>query len=185
MKTIKHDSSGLFQNEAAYFQHYQGQLTTSEQIDLQQLEGKNIVIIGIDQHIVSQLHQICAVAKSVQVFQLTQPQWVLPKTANIVQSLIYHPLVEKNRHLFSQRIKSLVALRFLEREILNPWLKRQLTPNLASTKKKFLKSDHYYHALQSENCQFNTWPIKSITHFQIADLQGNTYHADQIITTFK
>lgn len=185
MKTIKHDHAGLFRNEAAYFQHFAGDLIASNQIELEKLQGKRIAIIGTDQHIVSQLHQICAIAESVQVFQITQPQWVLPKTPNIVQSLIHHPLVIKNRRLFSQRIKSLIALRFLDREILNPWLKRQLTPNQANLKKDFLKSDHYYQALQATNCQLNTWPIKTIHQLQIDDLQGKTYFTDQIITTYK
>ena len=182
MSIIKQDINGLFRNEMPFFKRFTGELIPSTQFQLERIKDQHIAVIGIDQHIARQLYDICLNAASVQVFPMTQPHWILPHTPKLIQTLIYHPLVVKNRRLFNQRVKSLIALRFLDREVKNPWLKRQLTPNQAITKKDFLKSDTYYQALQLKNCHLNTWPIKYIDADLIHDLQGNRHKVSCIIS---
>lgn len=96
---------------------------------------------------------------------------------------VQHPLLMKNKRLLNTRIKSILALRFLDNQIQDRWLKRQLTPNLAQENKVFLKSDDYYHALQQTNCQLITWPIKRITTDTIECVDGSLFPVDLIITT--
>ena len=69
------------------------------------------------------------------VFQIT-PHFILPHSQMGTHKLITHPLI-KNRRLFNNRVKSILALRFLETQVNEPWLKRLLTPNTATTKKYF------------------------------------------------
>lgn len=175
--------SGLFQNHPEYFQHFRGQLIASSDIKQHDFNQQRVAIIGTNQHTVSGLESICQVAQSVRVFQ-NEPHFILPKTERGVQRLIQHPLVIKNRRLFSIRIKCLLALRFLESQVADPWLRHQLKPNTAANKLKFFKSDFYYHALQRENCKLVTWPIVKIREYDIQSLDGAEHPVDVIITTY-
>ena len=175
--------SGLFQNHPEYFQHFKGQLIPASEIKQHAFTEQRVAIIGTNQHTVTALESICQVAQSVYVFQ-NAPQFILPKTERGIQRLIQHPLVIKNRRLFNTRIKCLLALRFLETQVQDPWLRHQLKPNSAADKLKFFKSDHYYHALQRDNCKLITWPIVKIREHDIQSLDGAEYPVDVIITTY-
>ena len=142
--------------------------------------AKKVVIIGTNQSIVSQLDHITNQAQSVKVFQI-EPYFVLPSSERGIQRVVNHPLISKNRRLFNQRIKSLIALRFLEMQVNNHWLKRQLMPNLAQQVKIFLRSDTFYSALQKANCELITWPIIRIFEHYIQSINGDTHDADIII----
>lgn len=182
IKIIQPTSKDTSHDIHDYFSNFKGEIIRSTEITAQDYTNKRVAIIGTDQASISYLDSICSVAQHVEIFQ-NQPQYILPKTEKVLQRLINHPLFIKNRKLFTQRIKSLVALRFLETEVKNLWLKRQLMPNTASIPPKFLKSDHYYTALQRENCQLITWPIKKILSNSILSIDGIIHPVDVIITT--
>ena len=93
-------------------------------------------------------------------------------------------MIIKNRRLFNNRIKALLAIRYLESQVQDNWLKRQLMPNSASEHKLFLKSDTYYSALQRENCKLITWPIVKITDQAIKSMDGTEHKVDVIISTY-
>jgi hypothetical protein len=175
--------AGIFENHPENFQQFTGVKVPSLALLDQDFSNQDIAIIGTDQFTVSQLDKITRQARSVKVFQI-KPAFVLPRTDRILQRLIHHPLISKNRRLFNNRVKSLLSLRFLENEVQNVWLKRQLMPNLAKYQKKYLKSDHYYAALQRENCQLITWPILKITGNTITCINGDQYQVDLIVHTF-
>jgi len=158
---------------------FQGKIIHSTDILLHDYSYKNIAIIGTDQFTVTHLSSICHTAHSVVVFQ-TKPEFILPKTKKILQQLL-HPLLIKNRHQLNHRIQSLISLRFLDVKVLNHWLKRQLSPNIASLPSDFLKSDDYYTALQENNCELVTWPIKEITVNTIISIDGTIFPIDIII----
>lgn len=179
----KDSSSGLFQNHPEYFLNFRGQLIASSDIKQHDLSQQHVAIIGTNQHTVTALELICQVAQSVRVFQ-NEPQFILPKTERGIQRLIQHPLVIKNRRLFNARIKCLLALRFLDSQVEDPWLRHQLKPNTAADKLKFFKSDHYYQALQRENCKLVTWPIVKVRAHEIQSLDGVAHPVDVIITTY-
>lgn len=174
---------GLFQNQPKYFQQFKGECVASSEIKHFDFSKKRVAIIGIDQHVVTALEALCQVAASVRVFQ-SEPAFILPKTTRSTQSLIQHPLVKKNRRLFNRRVKCLLALRFLESEVFNPWLKHQLKPNTAIHTPVFFKSDHYYQALQRDNCELITWPIVRIHDHNIQSLDETVHLIDVIITTY-
>lgn len=171
-----------FENQKEDYTSFQGQLISSKDIANYSYDGLNIAIIGTDQHTVSHLESICIAAHQVKVFQIT-PQYILPKTDKGIHRLISHPLLIKNRRLFNNRIKTLLSLRFLESQIIDPWLRHLLTPNSANLPKQFLKSDGYYAALQHENCSLNTCPIQKISANNIQSIDGLSFNLDLIITT--
>ena len=170
----------IFNNHLEDFTQYRGELINSDQIKDFNFQNKKIAIIGVDQHIVSELHQLCQIADSIMVYQI-KPQFILPRTERLLNKLIQHPLIAKNRRLFSNRIKSILALRFLEDQVPNHWLRHLLSPNTAIQNKIFLKSDHYYTALQQPNCILNTWPIIKIQNHTITALDDHSFECDVII----
>lgn len=182
-KRNKDHTDAFFQNMPEHFKHYTGKIIATEDIKLHDFTDLKVAIIGANQLSVSLLEQICQKAQFVKVFQMA-PHFVLPHTEKGVQRLVHHPLMIKNRRLFSNRIKSLLAIRYLESEVSDTWLKRQLMPNSAIEKKIFFKSDHYYAALQRENCKLITWPIVKISKDAIQSMEGVEHIVDLIITTY-
>ncbi|MFQ1044362.1 flavoprotein [Acinetobacter variabilis] len=184
MSTKQDAHTGIFENRPENFQHFTGIKMPSSQLAELDCAGKDIAIIGTDQFTVSQLNKISQQARSVKVFQIN-PQFVLPGTERGLHRLLNHPLIIKNRHLFNNRIKSILSLRYLENQVQNLWLRRQLMPNLAAASKVYLKSDHYYAALQRENCQLITWPIAKISENSIHCINGDEYQVELIVHTFQ
>lgn len=183
MSTKQDVHMGIFENRPENFQHFAGFKVPSSQLAELDCAGKDIAIIGTDQFTVSHLNHISQHARSVKVFQIN-PQFVLPGTEHGLQRLLNHPLIIKNRRLFNSRIKSILSLRYLENQVQNLWLRRQLMPNLAEVSKVYLKSDHYYTALQRENCQLITWPISKISKDSIYCINGAQHQVELIVYTF-
>ena len=175
-------SSHIFQHQAQDYEIFKGQIRTSAELNLDTCIEQRVAIIGIDQKIAALLEKIRNRSSSVYVFQI-QPALILPQSEQKYSRYVQHPLLIKNKRLINTRIKSILALRFLDSQIQNNWLKRQLTPNITREKKEFLKSDDYYHALQQEKCQLITWPVKKITESCIECVDGSIYPVDLIILT--
>lgn len=173
----------FFQNLPKYFSEYQGKMIAASEIKQTDFSDIRVAIIGANQSSVAHLDQICQKAKFVKVFQI-KPHFVLPHTERGIQRLISHPLLAKNRRLFNNRVKSLLAIRYLESQVSDLWLRRQLMPNSVSEEKIFLKSDHYYAALQRKNCKLITWPVLKITENAIQSMEGVEHLVDVIITTY-
>ncbi|MDV7636308.1 flavoprotein [Acinetobacter baumannii] len=174
--------SAIFQNTVEDFEAFTGQILPSNQLKEFDFSHLNVAIIGTDQETVTHLEKICQQAKFVTVFQIT-PHFILPHSQIGIHRLITHPLIAKNRRLFNNRVKSILALRFLETQVNETWLKRLLTPNTARANKTFFKSDSYYTALQRPNCKLQTWPIVKVTDTAIYSMDGTQRPVDIIIIT--
>ncbi|MDR0237981.1 MAG: flavoprotein [Acinetobacter sp.] len=179
----KSPKEGFFQNQVEFFKLYSGKILASSEIKSHDFSGLKVAIIGADQFTVTHLNHVLQHAELVKVFQIT-PSFVLPQTERGIHKLISHPLIIKNRRLFNNRVKSMLAIRYLDAQVLNQWLKRQLMPNLAMKNKVFLKSDHYYTALQQTHCQLITWPIVKITPNAILSMDGVEHIVDLVISTY-
>lgn len=179
----KSHKEGFFQNLPDFFKHYKGQLITSSDIKLHDFTGLKVAVIGANQLTISYLDHILNSAEFVKVFQIS-PVFILPQTEKGVQKLISHPLIIKNRRLFNNRVKSMLAIRYLESQVKAQWLKRELMPNAATKNKVFFKSDTYYMALQRSHCKLITWPILKINENSIQSMQGLEHITDVIITTY-
>ena len=174
---------GFFQNTPDFFQKFKGKIVSSEDIKQFDFSSLNVAIVGANQRTVTHLDQICSHAQSVKIFQIT-PHFILPHTEKGIHKLLSHPLIIKNRRLFNNRVKSLLAIRYLDSQLKDNWLKRQLMPNSASENKVFFKSDTYYAALQRENCKLITWPVVKITEQAVQSMEGIEHLVDIIITTY-
>ena len=174
--------SVTFQNAVQDFDAFTGQILLSNTIKAYDFSNLNVAIIGTDQETVTHLEKICQQAKFVTVFQIT-PHFILPHSQIGIHRLITHPLIAKNRRLFNNRVKSILALRFLETQVNETWLRRLLMPNTAQANKTFFKSDSYYSALQRSNCKLQTWPIIKVTQTAIYSMDGTQHPVDVIIRT--
>ena len=174
----------FFENSPEHFEKYQGKLISASEIKQIDFSGLRVAIIGANQLSVTHLDLICQSAEFVKVFQI-RPHFVLPHTEKGIQRLISHPLLVKNRRLFNNRVKSLLAIRYLESQVADVWLRRQLMPNSASERKVFLKSDTYYSALQNSNCKLITWPVVKITEEAIQSMEGIEHLVDIIVYTYE
>ena len=124
-------TDGFFQNQAEFFKDFKAKTIVSKDIKLTDFSGLKVAVIGTDQHTVSNLEYIVQNAEFVKVFQIS-PVFILPQTEKGIQKLISHPLIIKNRRLFNHRIKSMLAIRYLDAQVQEQWLKRQLMPNCAT-----------------------------------------------------
>ena len=162
------------------YQQFRGKVTPSRHISNSTYHQQCIAIIGNDQNIAAQLMYIAKQAKKVIVFQ-QQPSPILPKSSKIMDMLVQHPLIRKNKRLFNSRIKSVLALRFLEKQVKNAWIRRQLTANFVQKKAQYLKSDDFYTALQLPQCELVTWPILQVNQHDIYTINGDIHRFDMII----
>lgn len=163
-------------------EQFSGLKIQSEHIKQINLSGQTVAILGVNQAVVSHLNYLTEHCRQVYVFQ-TSPQLVLPQSSRVISTLIPHPLIAKNRRLFSNRIKRLLALRFLEKEVSNVWLRKLLTANATQPQKQFLKSDSYFQAVQKSNCQLITWPISGIKDSTIYLINGEFFEINTLVLT--
>ncbi|MEU2254166.1 NAD(P)/FAD-dependent oxidoreductase [Nocardia xishanensis] len=164
--------------------------------------GKRVAVIGTGASAVQIIPELVHKAASVKVFQRT-PGWVLPRvnrrTGPITKGLYRHvPVAESlaRRAWFYghesvalgvvwntplTRVVELVGRAQLRRQVRDPWLRRQLTPDFRAGCKRLLMTDDYYPALQRDNCKLITWPIARLAPHGIRTVEGVEHQADCIV----
>lgn len=141
---------------------------------------RRIAVIGTGASAVQLVPQVAEVADRVVVFQRSAP-WVVPRNDHAISQWLHSarrtiPLLSSvargvefgRRELYSNwfgksgRGMSLVertALRHLERQVDDPVLRSQLTPNFRIGCKRLLLSDDWYPTLQRDNVELQCDPI--------------------------
>ncbi|MFD0362967.1 flavin-containing monooxygenase [Nocardia sp. GCM10030253] len=164
--------------------------------------GKKVAVVGTGASAVQIIPELVDKAASVKVFQRT-PGWVLPRVNRRTNSLtkeLYRrvPAAETlaRRAWFYghesvalgvvwntplTRVVELVGRAQLHRQVKDPWLRRQLTPDFRAGCKRLLMTDDYYPALQQDNCKLITWPIARISEQGIRTAEGIEHQADCIV----
>ncbi|WP_431962739.1 flavin-containing monooxygenase [Nocardia sp. bgisy134] len=164
--------------------------------------GKRVAVIGTGASAVQIIPELVDKAASVKVFQRT-PGWVLPRvnrrTSPLTKSLYRHvPGAESlaRRAWFYghesvalgvvwntplTRVVELAGRAQLRRQVRDPWLRRQLTPEFRAGCKRLLMTDDYYPALQRDNCKLITWPIARLAPHGIRTAEGVEHQADCIV----
>lgn len=178
-KELRHTVFADFTSENTLFQ---GQILYSSALKTTNVAGKIVAILGTDQFTVSQLKYLSESAAQIFIFQ-DKPKFILPQSSQVTSLLIPHPLFARNRRLFSHCVKRVLALRFLEKEVSNIWLRRLLTANAVQQEKLFLRSDSYFKSLQQPNCELITWPVAQITADYIETINRMKYKIDVIVYT--
>jgi cation diffusion facilitator CzcD-associated flavoprotein CzcO len=175
------------------------------------LTGKHVAIIGSAASAVQVVPQIAASVASLTIYQRT-PNWVLPRgnksygasrlnwfSRPAVQKLyrgFLFCLHEANRLGFSRGtffssitsgIAATLAKRHLRKQINNPDLQAQLSPQYNFGCKRVLVSDDFYPSLNRPNVNVVTDPIASINSLGIRTASGKQFEHDAIVcaTGFK
>ncbi|MEV0294042.1 NAD(P)/FAD-dependent oxidoreductase [Nocardia sp. NPDC050710] len=164
--------------------------------------GKRVAVVGTGASAVQIIPELVDRAASVKVFQRT-PGWVLPRVnrrTNPLTKQLYRrvPAAESlaRRAWFYEhesvalgvvwntpltRVVEMVGKAQLHRQVKDPWLRRQLTPDFRAGCKRLLMTDDYYPALQRDNCKLITWPIARISEDGIRTAEGVEHRADCIV----
>ncbi|BBX84641.1 flavin-containing monooxygenase [Mycolicibacterium aubagnense] len=164
--------------------------------------GKKVAVIGTGASGVQIVPELVKVAKSVKVFQRT-PGWVIPRvngsTSGWMKRLYKDvPLAEKLMRSAwfwghesvalgvvwdspFTRVVEAVSLANLRRQVKDPWLRRQLTPDFSAGCKRLLMTSDYYPALQADNCKLVTWPIARLSPKGIRTVEGIEHQFDAIV----
>ncbi|MDQ2797613.1 MAG: NAD(P)/FAD-dependent oxidoreductase [Actinomycetota bacterium] len=166
------------------------------------LTGKRVAVIGTGASGVQIIPELVKTAASVKVFQRTAG-WVMPRvdvpTPKFAQALFAKvPATQQAARsaLFfgheaaatglvwntpvTTMIQRIGALH-LRRQVKDPWLRRQLTPDFRAGCKRMLMSSDYYPALQKPNCKLITWPIATISPNGIRTSDGIEHEFDCIV----
>jgi cation diffusion facilitator CzcD-associated flavoprotein CzcO len=164
--------------------------------------GKRVAVVGTGASAVQIVPELVKQAEFVKVYQRT-PGWVMPRldfpTPDRAQKLFAK--VPAAQHLARQLLfwgheASATALVWnspltglvvrlskahLHRQVKDPWLRRQLTPDFTPGCKRMLISSDYYPALQRDNCKLIDWPIATISPVGIRTSDGIEHHLDAIV----
>lgn len=164
--------------------------------------GKRVAVIGTGASAVQIVPELVKQAAFVKVFQRT-PGWVIPRmdvaTPAAAQTLFAKvPAAQQlaRQLLFWGHEASATALVWdtpltglvarlgkahLHRQVKDPWLRRQLTPDFTPGCKRMLVSSDYYPALQRDNCKLIDWPIATMSPAGIRTSDGVEHHLDAIV----
>ncbi len=164
--------------------------------------GKRVAVIGTGASAVQIIPELVKQADFVKVFQRT-PGWVLPRLDVAMpavaqelfaklpaaqqlarQALYWGHEVSATALVWDSPLTGLVARlgkAHLRRQVKDPWLRRQLTPDFTPGCKRMLVSSDYYPALQKDNCKLIDWPIATISPVGIRTSDGVEHHLDAIV----
>jgi cation diffusion facilitator CzcD-associated flavoprotein CzcO len=166
------------------------------------ITGKRVAVIGTGASAVQIVPEIVRTARSVKVFQRT-PGWVLPRPD------FKHPVWVKRAFDQSPSVETaarqawfwaheamavgmvwdsvattaieLAARANLRRQVRDPWLRRQLTPQFKPGCKRMLMTNEYFPALQKSNCKLITWPIATVAANGVRTADGIEHEVDCIV----
>ena len=164
--------------------------------------GKRVAVIGTGASAVQIVPELVKQAEFVKVFQRT-PGWMLPRLdfatppaaktlfakVPAVQELARQALywgheITATALVWDTPLTGLVARlgkAHLHRQVSDPWMRRQLTPDFTPGCKRMLVSSDYYPALQRENCKLIDWPIATVSPVGIRTSDGVEHHLDCIV----
>jgi cation diffusion facilitator CzcD-associated flavoprotein CzcO len=164
--------------------------------------GKRVAVVGTGASAVQIIPELVKQADFVKVFQRT-PGWVLPRldvpipaaaqglfaklpaTQQIArQALYWGHEISATALVWDSPLTGLVARlgkAHLNRQVRDPWLRRQLTPDFTPGCKRMLISSDYYPALQRDNCKLIDWPIATMSPVGIRTSDGVEHHLDCIV----
>jgi cation diffusion facilitator CzcD-associated flavoprotein CzcO len=166
------------------------------------LTDKRVAVIGTGASAVQIIPELVKTAATVKVFQRT-PGWVLPRldyrtpavvrrlfaTAPVTQRAARSALFLGHEAMATGLVwdspvttaVQRVARAHLHRQVRDPWLRRQLTPDFRAGCKRLLMSSDYYPALQADNCKLITWPIATLSPAGIRTSEGIEHQVDCIV----
>lgn len=166
------------------------------------LDGRSVAVIGTGASAIQFVPQIQPRVTHLAVFQRTPP-WILPRrdrtiTARMQRLMGIVPLAQRLMRyvLYWQhearalgfvlnpalmRGPTAFARSYLKRRIVDPELRKQLTPEYRLGCKRVLLSSDYYPALSQPNVALITTPIREIVAAGVVTEDGRLHRVDTII----
>jgi cation diffusion facilitator CzcD-associated flavoprotein CzcO len=160
-----------------------------------------VAVVGTGSSAIQFVPMIQPQVEQLYLFQRTAP-WVIPKfdrevtdaekklfrrypaTQRALRNALYYMFeltqLAQRRPRAMQRIQRLVLL-YLERQVKDPELRRELTPNFTFGCKRILFSNTYYRALQQPNAQLVPRAMREIKEHSVVDADGVEREVDTII----
>ncbi|MGB7362363.1 MAG: NAD(P)/FAD-dependent oxidoreductase [Rhodococcus sp. (in: high G+C Gram-positive bacteria)] len=164
--------------------------------------GKKVAVVGTGASGVQIIPELVKIAESVKVFQRT-PGWVLPRvnlptravTRAVYRHVPFSQSIARKTWFWGHesvalgvvwnspltRVVETVSKLHLRRQVADPWLRRQLTPEFRAGCKRLLMTSAYYPALQQDNCTLVTWPIATMAEHGIRTVEGVEHRFDAIV----
>jgi cation diffusion facilitator CzcD-associated flavoprotein CzcO len=166
------------------------------------LKGKKIAIIGTGASAIQFIPEVAKEAAKLTIFQRTAP-WIerkfdkensektkkrfrrFPIYQKFWRELIYWFLEKRGKSQYEpneiREKRRTSALKYLEKSISDPELRKKLTPDYEIGCKRVLLSSNYYPTLNKENVELVTDAISEITENGIIDQSGKLHKVDVII----
>jgi len=167
-----------------------------------ELAGKRVAAIGTGASAIQFVPEIAKVARELVVYQRTPP-WILPKRDPAIgrrERWLYEHVPGahwlRRASLYWQMESRVIGFayapkvfelleplvkRHLAREVLDPELRRKLTPDYRFGCKRILISNEYYRALQRPNVTLETDPIAEIDATSVRTTSGVRREVDAIV----
>jgi cation diffusion facilitator CzcD-associated flavoprotein CzcO len=166
-----------------------------------ELAGRDVAVIGTGASAIQFVPELQKVARSVTVYQRSAP-WIVPRADAATspgrrRRFARHPALQRMsraavfasaefrflgfRFRAMGRIFEAVSRAFLRREVADPVLRAQLTPDFRIGCKRILISSDYYRALTQANVTLVTEPIVSVEADGVVTADGVRHRADVLI----
>jgi cation diffusion facilitator CzcD-associated flavoprotein CzcO len=165
------------------------------------LTGRNVAVVGTGSSAIQFVPKIQPQVGRLHLFQRTAP-WVIPKfdrsippaerafferhpkAQRALRQVLYHVLeltqLAQRRPRVMQRIQKVVGLH-LRRQVKDPELRRQLTPNFTLGCKRLLLSNTYYPALTQPNVELVPHAVTEVRENSVIGADGIEREVDTII----
>ncbi|MGF6881583.1 cation diffusion facilitator CzcD-associated flavoprotein CzcO [Nocardia sp. GAS34] len=165
------------------------------------LRGRAVAVVGTGSSGTQLIPHVAAVAERVAVYQRT-PHWVLPKPRADFGPVSSRALAIPGMHALYRKalyygadltltpllraglpadLAETVARVHLRRQVPDPGLRMALTPGYPIGAKRILFDSSIFHALQQENVELVTDPIRQITADGIEAADGRHRHHEVIV----
>jgi cation diffusion facilitator CzcD-associated flavoprotein CzcO len=166
------------------------------------LEGKTVAVVGTGASAIQIIPSIAPQVGKMQVYQRTA-SWVSPKPDRPITSreqALFHDKPGVQRFARTaiywvleamaigyvvdprlNKIREWRSLRYLEKKVRDPELRKKLTPNFRLGCKRILLSNDYYDTLQRENVELVTDGIAEIRPHSIVTRDGKERAVDVIV----
>ena len=181
-------------------------LHTAKWDDQADLDGKRVAIIGTGATAVQLIPKVAKRAAHLTVFQRT-PIWVTPKldfrmpravqtlfaraprtqriarTANtaLLEAIMVAGVLHYRQAKVFNKAAARIAKRHLRKQVADPELRRQLTPDYSFGCKRPTFSNDYYRAFTRDNVELETTSIERITPSSVVTTDGREHEIDVLV----
>ena len=158
--------------------------------ELPDLAGR-VAVLGDPAGVVQVAPRLVGGPELVKVFY-ADPVWVLPTARGASTSPTWRPgaaevLIGAVRRLLPGSSDApadpvaAAAEQFLQAEVADAWIRRQLTPHPQDVDAPVVRSDGFFAALAHVRCELITWPVAAIAEHGVRTADGLEHRVDAIV----